>query len=176
MSLTLPLHPSALLSLSWVTPMPRVRRKRRPVSRAPQGCTLRTATKVSPYCVSQCLSACDPPNANAVCAHWAGHEAALEKALQLGGTKLRRSKIMYVGEGRAGKSALFEAMLKNMFQIAGHASTVGIDLMTCKVLGIISKAGVVTLWKQVCASSHWNPSLAGAASLRLVLNVSIQPH
>eukprot|EP00300_Choanocystis_sp_HF-7_P017405 c19720_g2_i6.p1 GENE.c19720_g2_i6~~c19720_g2_i6.p1 ORF type:complete len:648 (+),score=174.06 c19720_g2_i6:737-2680(+) len=43
---------------------------------------------------------------------------------------------MNVGEGRVGKSALYEAMLRNTFQPNGIPSTVGIDAMTYQVTGV----------------------------------------
>ncbi len=60
-------------------------------------------------------------------------QVLLSRALAGGGQPLRRSKVMTVGRGRAGKSALHEAMLHNTFTQAGLPSTVGMDLVTCHV-------------------------------------------
>eukprot|EP00300_Choanocystis_sp_HF-7_P018405 c20031_g1_i4.p1 GENE.c20031_g1_i4~~c20031_g1_i4.p1 ORF type:complete len:1055 (+),score=191.90 c20031_g1_i4:1637-4801(+) len=57
---------------------------------------------------------------------------------------------MNVGEGRAGKTALYQAMLLNRFNTNGTKSTIGIDETTCKVVGMqIQGSGGNSSWSLV---------------------------
>lgn len=58
-------------------------------------------------------------------------EADLEEAFKMGKKAWGRSKIMIVGEGRAGKTALANSIIGQSFQ--DTSSTVGINLFTCDI-------------------------------------------
>lgn len=61
----------------------------------------------------------------------------IERALQQGSKEWRRSKLMLVGQGRAGKTAFANAIVGRTFQET--ASTVGINQLTCDVKHIMSE-------------------------------------
>lgn len=58
-------------------------------------------------------------------------QESIQKVLEIGTKPWRRSKIMLVGEGRAGKTALANSILGKDF--ADTASTVGINQLTCDI-------------------------------------------
>jgi GTPase SAR1 family protein len=74
--------------------------------------------------------------------------ALVTRALQRGSKEWRRSKLSVVGEGRAGKTALTNAILGRAFQDTD--STVGINQLTCDVKHIRSTAAA-----EAASAQHW---------------------
>jgi GTPase SAR1 family protein len=59
------------------------------------------------------------------------NEKSIKEALTQGKKEWRRSKIMIVGEGRAGKTALANSILGRAYE--DHDSTIGINEFTCSI-------------------------------------------
>jgi hypothetical protein len=59
------------------------------------------------------------------------NEKSIKEALAQGRKEWRRSKIMIVGEGRAGKTALANSILGRAYE--DHDSTIGINEFTCSI-------------------------------------------
>jgi GTPase SAR1 family protein len=76
--------------------------------------------------------------------------ALVARALQRGSKEWRRSKLSVVGEGRAGKTALTNAILGRAFR--DTESTVGINQLTCDVSHIRSTAATETASAR---AQHW---------------------
>eukprot|EP00300_Choanocystis_sp_HF-7_P010705 c17098_g1_i2.p1 GENE.c17098_g1_i2~~c17098_g1_i2.p1 ORF type:complete len:1351 (+),score=321.26 c17098_g1_i2:301-4053(+) len=84
---------------------------------------------------------------------------------EVGGRALYRSKLMNVGQGRAGKTALYQAMLQNTFHVNGIQSTVGIEAVAFQVSVSIPKDSE-TPWTEIDLKGRSEAELAMA---RLVL-------
>lgn len=83
-------------------------------------------------------------------------QEGIQKVLEIGSKPWRRSKIMLVGEGRAGKTALANSILGKDF--AETASTVGINQLTCdiKYASVGDNASTSTEGPGGGGSGHWN--------------------
>ena len=62
---------------------------------------------------------------------------------------------MTVGRGRAGKSALNQAMIHNTFTQAGLPSTIGIDTTICHVHTRPAPDGVMAWLRSLFSSAIW---------------------
>ena len=94
-------------------------------------------------------------------------DADLEEAFKKGRKPWGRSKIMIVGEGRAGKTALANSIMGNNFE--DTSSTVGINLFTCDIKYAAVGNGQ---WNQ-----HTNPEkLLEAALAQMIADEKMKRH